>query len=121
MPTDFTRVQMERARAAHDTAAREDELATVVASAKPSAGTVMSIDRAELLIEAHEYVEGEQIGLVPVGGYSDAHQVLVHVGGQVVIEPRYDHVLKQRVGTPGSGQAWTAQSRRQVRRDEVAG
>lgn len=94
---DYTRIRIERARAAHEAQARAERLAELQAAGKPGPAQVMSYEDAELLAQTFEYADGEPIGLMAVAGTDDVQRLCV-ADGQVVAEgshalitlPRYD-------------------------------
>lgn len=121
---DWTRTQILRARAEHDALQRHEQLGRLSAAPKPGPDEVVSFEEAELLVQAHDYEDGEIIGLKMLGGLNEGHQVLRYSGGQVVLDAHHDRIVLPRdpavrVGVPSLG--WTSQAGRKVRRDEVAG
>lgn len=125
MPRDYMLARMLKARAEHDEAHRQAQAARIAGQAKPSPESVISVAEAELLVQAHDYADGEVIGRVPVGAHlGDGHQRIVCRDGTAVIDPGYDHVLLPRDPTVPIGDTqtgWTSQSGREIRRYEVAG
>jgi hypothetical protein len=122
MPHDLMHARMLRARAQQAEEDRRERLNQLSAEPKPRPDTVLSIEEADLLAQAHHYAEGEVIGLKRLGGYSDSHQVLWYVNGNVVADARFDRVLNPHdpsvpVGTPTG---WSVQAGRRIGRDEVA-
>jgi hypothetical protein len=120
--------RMMQARTEHDDAARSARLDQIGAGDKPSPDTLMSIAEAELYVQSHHYEDGELIGRLKLAGLLEkSHQRLVHQGGQVVADARFDRVVmpvdpRVPVGSRGGNPAtWTAQAKRQIRRDEAAG
>ncbi len=122
MTRDFTAGAIAKARAEHDEHQRQARIQEIREQGKPAARTVMTTAEAELLVRAHDYDEGEPIGrLALVGLTSDSSQLLVHRGGQVIAEARYDRVLlpkDPRVGSSGTG--WTAKSDRKITKYDQA-
>jgi hypothetical protein len=95
MPGDFTAMAHAQARAEHDERQLRVTLAGMRAEGKPDPDTVMTTTRAELLIQVHDYEDGEQIGVTEVGDDRGlGHQRLVHKHGLVLAEAGWVPVFK---------------------------
>lgn len=110
---DINHARMLRARADHDDAQRQAQLTRISGQSKPSPDANTTVADAEMLIQAHDYADGEVIGLVPVGGHGDSRQRVIYHDGRAVVDPSYDRVLNSRgPGISDSPAGWTAQSSR---------
>jgi hypothetical protein len=118
MHYDATTLQRLRARDAHDEQQHQARLEEIRAEDKPLCSTVMTITEARLLVQAHHYDEGEQIGVAKTGDDRGmGHQALVHENGHVVLQAGWVPVMKGCLSKQrrNSGRAWTAQSAKNQR------
>lgn len=121
MPENAMILKMLQAREQHDSRERQAQLAEVRTRPKPGPDKMLSIAEAELLVQAHDYADGEVIGRKPVSHPSGpaACQILRQVNGEVVIDPQ--HVVMEPHADPAAANlAWSVQSGRAIRKDEVA-
>jgi hypothetical protein len=123
MHYDAMTMQMLKTRADHDAQQRQEQLAEVAVQDKPAADTIMTISEAELLIQAHHYAVGEQIGLAEVGDDRGMGcRTLVHETGEVVMSAAWQPSVKGRQAKlrPNPQKTWTAQRPRKIRGHETA-